>query len=105
MTGQPGSQVGRAAGRNPVAPATTVTLAPGATAHATLQVAEAVNYSSSQCQPVTAHWLKIYPPDQYTALYTRFTSLVCSARLPAGPGSQIYITVILPGAGKAGQGP
>lgn len=103
VTGPSGSQIGRAAARDPVVPATTVTLAPGATAHATLQVAEAGNYAASQCRPVTAHWLKIYPPDQYSAVFTRFTDLVCSAKLPAKLGSQLHITVIEPGAGKAGQ--
>ena len=53
----------------------TVVLAPGQTAHVTVQVVDALNYSKSDCKPVTAHWLKIYPPGQYGALYVKFTAL------------------------------
>ena len=101
----PGSQLGRPAKRNPAVQATTVTLAPGAVAHATLQVAEAGNYDPSACKPVTAHWLRVYPPNQFNPVYTKFTAQVCSAKLPHGLGSQLGIYVVRPGAGKAGQGP
>jgi Protein of unknown function (DUF4232) len=98
VTGPSGTILGRAAHRNPVTAATTVTLAPGQTAHATLQVAEAGNYDASQCQPVTAHWLRIYPPNQTAPLYAQFTTQACSARLPQGIGSQLSITVFQSGA-------
>jgi Protein of unknown function (DUF4232) len=98
VTGPSGTILGRAAHRNPVTPAATVTLAPGQTAHATLQVAEAGNYDPSQCQPVTAHWLRVFPPDQTAALDTQFTTQACSARLPQGVGSQLSITVFQPGS-------
>lgn len=98
VTGQGGAQLGRAARRNPVAHATTVTLVPGAVAHATLQVAEAGNYDQAQCKPVTAHWLKVFPPDQTAAAYAHFTTQACSARLPHGIGGQISTSVIQPGA-------
>ena len=81
-----------------MAPAATVTLAPGAVAHATLQVAEAGNYDATQCKPVTAHWLKIFPPDQTGAAYAPFTTQACSAQLPNNIGSQLSISVIQPGA-------
>jgi len=99
VTGPSGRQLGRAAARDPVVPAATVTLAPGQAAHATLKVAEAGNYDPVQCQPVTAQWLKIFPPDQTAALYARFTTQACSARLPSGIGSQLSISVFQPGAG------
>jgi hypothetical protein len=98
VTGPSGSLLGRAAHRNPVAPATTVTLAPGQTVHATLQVAQAGNYNPAQCKPVTAHWLRVFPPNQTAALYTQFTTQVCSARLPHSIGSQLSISVVQPGA-------
>ena len=82
VTSPSGSQLGRPATRNPADPATMVTLAPGGVAHATLQVAEAGNYSPSACKPVTAHWLRIYPPNQFNAIYTNYTVQACSARLP-----------------------
>ena len=99
VTGPSGGQLGRAATRDPVVPAATVTLAPGQAAHATLKVAQAGNYDPAQCRPVTAHWLKIFPPDQTAALYARFTTQACSARLPAGIGSQLSVSVFQPGAG------
>jgi len=105
VTGVPGSQIGRPAKRNPADQATMVTLAPGAVAHATLQVAEAGHYNPSDCKAVTAHWLKVYPPNQFNPIYTKYTAQVCSAKLPHGLGSQLGIYVVRPGPGKAGQGP
>ena len=98
VTGPSGTLIGRAATRNPVKPATTVTLAPGQVAHATLQVAQAGNYDPAQCKPVTAHWLRIFPPDQTAPLYVRFTTKACSARLPHSVGSQLAVSVFQPGA-------
>lgn len=95
VTGPSGSQIGRSALRNPVVAATTVSLAPGAVAHATLQVAEADNYDPAQCQAVTAHWLKIYPPNQFAAVYAPFTTRACSSR---SVGRQLTISTIQPGA-------
>lgn len=100
-----GGELGKPATRNAGASAITVTLAPGGVAHATLQVAEAGNYSSSACTPVTAHWLRIFPPNQLTAVYARYTVQACSARLPHKLGSQLAVYVVRPGPGKAGQGP
>ena len=98
VTGPSGTLMGRAATRNPVKPAATVTLAPGQVAHATLQVAAAGNYSPAQCKPVTAHWLRVFPPNQTAALDVHFTTQACSARLPHGVGSQLSTTVVQPGA-------
>jgi hypothetical protein len=98
VTGPSGTLLGRTATRNPVAPAATITLAPGQVAHATLQVAEAGNYNQAQCSPVTAHWLRVFPPDQTAALYLHFTTQACSARLPHGVGSQLSVSVVRPGA-------
>jgi hypothetical protein len=98
VTGPSGTLIGRAATRNPVKPAATVTLAPGQVAHATLQVAQAGNYDPAQCKPVTAHWLRIFPPDQTAPLFVSFTTTACSARLPHSVGSQLAVSVFQPGA-------
>jgi hypothetical protein len=82
-----------------------VTLAPGAMAHATLQVAAAGNYSPHACTPVTAHWLKIFPPNQPTAIYARYTVQACSAKLPHGLSSQLAVYLVRPGPGRAGRRP
>jgi Protein of unknown function (DUF4232) len=100
-----GAQLGRAATRNTAAAATLVTLVPGGVAHATIQVADAGNYSPSQCSPVTAHYLRIYPPNQFSAIYARYNVQVCSARLPHKLGSQLGVYVVQAGPGKAGQAP
>jgi hypothetical protein len=100
-----GGQLGKAAARNPAAAPATVTLAPGGIAHAVIQVDEAGNYSQSACRPVMAHWLKIFPPNQGTAIYARYDVQACSARLPAKLGSQLAVYVVRPGAGKAGRAP
>jgi hypothetical protein len=100
-----GSQLGNPASRNPAAAPAMVTLAPGGIAHAILQVAEAGNYSQSACTPVIAHWLKIFPPDQVSAIYARYDIQACSAKLPAKLGSQLDVYVVRPGAGKAGHAP
>ncbi len=100
-----GGQLGNPAARNPAAAPAMVTLAPGGVAHAILQVAEAGNYSQSACTPVAAHWLKIFPPDQVTAIYAHYDVQACSARLPAKLGSQLAVYVVRPGAGQAGHTP
>ena len=100
-----GGQLGNAAARNPAAPPAMVTLAPGGVAHAILQVAEAGNYSQSACTPVTAHWLRIFPPNQATAIYAHYEVQACSAKLPAKLGSQLAVYVVRPGEGKAGRAP
>ncbi len=78
VTAAGGSQIGAAATRNPTAPAQLVTLSPGQTVHAVLQVVDAMNYPASDCGMVTAHWLKIYPPNQTVPVYAGFTAKTCS---------------------------
>ncbi len=79
VTGPSGSQIGAPASRQSSFPTVTVTVAAHATAHAWLQVAEAGNYPASTCQPVTAHWLKVYPPANTAASYIGHTFMACSS--------------------------
>jgi hypothetical protein len=74
-----GSQIGSDAKRDATFPARPITLAPGQTAHTLLGVVDAGNYPPSACQPVTAHWLKVFPPDNTVALYVHFTTLTCAS--------------------------
>jgi hypothetical protein len=73
-----GSQIGAAATRNSALAARLISLSPGQTVHATLQVVDALNYPSGDCGLVTAHWLKIYPPNQTAPIYVSFTAQTCS---------------------------
>jgi len=78
VTAPGGSQIGPAASRNPAFARQLVTLSPGQTVHAELQVVNAENYPPAGCGFVTAHWLKIYPPNQTAAAYVSFTAPTCS---------------------------
>jgi hypothetical protein len=104
VSGPSGSQIGQPATRNPVITPSTVVLAPGQTAHVTIQVVDAGNYDKSTCQPVTAHWLKIFPPGQFTALYVKFSAQTCSAKLPSKLGSPLSVDAVKAGQGTAGGG-
>lgn len=75
-----GSQIGIAGTENPAQPRQYVDLAPGQTAHAVLQVVVAQNFPAASCGAiVTAHWLRIYPPNQTSPLYASFTAQTCSS--------------------------
>lgn len=77
-----GRQVGSAASRDPLFPPRTVTLAPGATAHAFFALANVYEFPSSTCHPVTATQLKVYPPNQYSSATITYSFPACST---AGP--------------------
>lgn len=72
-----GAQIGAAATRNPQTPSQVVTIAPGATAHANLQLVAAQNFPPSKCKITTANWLRVYPPGQTAPLYLKFKAQVC----------------------------
>lgn len=97
VTSQGGGQIGTAATENSAFARTLVTLAPGAAAHAPLQVVEAGNYPAAQCSPVTAHWLKVYPPGQRDALYVSVDSPTCSSTAKAV--HILSVETVQPGAG------
>lgn len=80
VTGVGGGQIGRAASRNPALASELVTIEAGGVAHSTLQVVNAENFSNAACHLVTAHWLKIYPPNQTAPLYLSFTASACSGQ-------------------------
>jgi hypothetical protein len=73
-------QVGAAGRRDPATPSAMIILAPGSTAHSFLGVGTAADYASATCDPVTAHWLKVFPPDQFAATYVQFAATTCASR-------------------------
>jgi hypothetical protein len=93
VTAQGRRQIGPAATRNPAAARPLVTLSPGQTVHAQLQVVNAENYPPSGCGLVTAHWLKIYPPNQTAPAYVGFTAQACSK-----PEHILSVQTVQPGA-------
>jgi Protein of unknown function (DUF4232) len=78
VTGVGGTRIGIPATENPANPRRLITLAAGRTGHAELQVVAAQNYPQADCGLVTAHWLRVYPPNQTAPLYVRFTAPTCT---------------------------
>jgi hypothetical protein len=81
VAGIGGKQIGAAAGRSP-ASKRLVVLAPGGKAHALLDLLDVLNFPPSVCAASSAHWLKVYPPNQFSAGYVRWTAKVCSQPKP-----------------------
>jgi Protein of unknown function (DUF4232) len=101
VTGPAGSQIGAPAKRAPNVPSVSVTVPAHATAHAWLQVVQAGNYPAATCHPVTAHWLKVYPPGNTAASYIGHSFPACSS-------AKVTILSVMPvrtGAGVQGQVP
>jgi hypothetical protein len=96
VKGPPYTQIGLAAKRSTTTPRTLVTLAPGATANALLQIVDALNYPSAKCGPTKATALKIYPPNQTEPVYLPNTSTGC-----AKPVQIMYIGAVRPGSGSS----
>jgi hypothetical protein len=95
--GHPVKQIGKAAHENPTTPRELVTLQAGAAGNALLQIVDAGNYPASICNPVTAHYLQIYPPNQTTPVYVRFKTQAC-----AKPVRTLTVDAMRPGAGSGG---
>lgn len=76
VTGSGGRQVGASAARIP-GPAPSVSLAPGSSAGAVLQITEATNFGSG-CGLTPTAGLRIYPPDQLAAIYVPHPDQACS---------------------------
>ena len=101
VTGHPGSQLGDAASRVTSYSSVNVPLAHAAVAHAWLGIADAGNFPPATCHQVTAHWLRVYPPDQYSSLYVPFSAQVCSAKITGG-STPLSVMPIRAGAGTSG---
>jgi Protein of unknown function (DUF4232) len=89
-------QLGGAAARNSTFGPSLVTLAAGAVAHASVQVVVAQSYPAALCRPVTAHYLRVFPPGQVTPLYASLTATTCTGAIPGRSTLGIY--VVRPGA-------
>jgi hypothetical protein len=95
-----GRQLGRAAGRDHSRPSTVVTLRPGGTAYAFLEITDVGNYSPSACKPVNAQFLRVYAPGDFKSLNMPFQGSfrACSRRGPV----YLHVTAMIPGAGIPG---
>ncbi len=96
VSGPPYTQIGLAAKRSTSTPKKLVTLAPGATANAQLQIVDALNFPSASCHPAKATALKIYPPNQTAPVYLPNSANGCAKSVQI-----MYIGAVQPGAGSS----
>jgi hypothetical protein len=99
-SGASGHQIGAQAAIDRGTASTAVLLAPGATAHAWLQVASAGNIPASKCHPVTAAGLRVVAPGNENASYLPHRVAACKTTTAS---SQI-LTVHPVQPGKARRG-
>jgi hypothetical protein len=92
VTGLGGRQIGRPATKNPLVARSLITLTPGGMANVLLAVHDAGAYG---CKIVAVHWLKIYPPGDFTSIYMNYDTQACAGR------SIMTVTAVRPGAGTA----
>jgi Domain of unknown function (DUF4232) len=93
-----GRQLGTAAARDNSHPVRLVTLSPGATAHVELRITNVGNYPPSACHPANAVMLRVYPPNDYTAVKIPFSFRACAV---PGP-TFLHVTTTLNGTGIPG---
>jgi hypothetical protein len=80
VSGVGGSQIGKDAARDRTTAPKVVTLAPGHSGSFALRVVDAAALPAASCDPVTANWLKIFPPENTAALYVGYTAHVCASK-------------------------
>jgi hypothetical protein len=90
------AQLGLSAKRVSTVPVKVITLASGATASASVQIVDALNFPSTSCSPVKAAYLRIFPPNQTASVYLANTSETCSK-----PVQTLMITAVQAGSGSS----
>jgi hypothetical protein len=90
------TQIGLAAKRTTTTAAKVVTLASGASAHAQLQIVDALNFPALSCAPTKATYLRIFPPNQTASVYLSNASSTCSK-----PTQVLFISPVQAGAGSS----
>jgi Protein of unknown function (DUF4232) len=99
--GSAGQQIGAAAQRDPAFGDLSVRLPADGVAHAWLQVAQAGNYPASTCQPMTAHWLRVFPPGDTAATYVGVSFGACAS----ASAQLLTVTPVRSGQGVRGVTP
>ncbi|CAN5473768.1 hypothetical protein BH10ACT10_BH10ACT10_03250 [soil metagenome] len=75
--GGDGRQIGAPADRVEKSRLRVVTLKPGASAEAKLQLTEAGNYPAAKCRPVLAQGFRVYPPNETRSAFVRHRATAC----------------------------
>ena len=68
-----------------------VSVAPGGTASAQLQLVEVANYDAGVCRPMPVRGLRVYPPGETAALVVTITGIGCAG---TPPGPQLTVRTI-----------
>ena len=97
VSAPPYTQIGLAAKRGSTTPVKLITLAPGATANALLQIVDALNFPTATCSPAKAAFLRVYPPNQTAPVYLADASEVC-----AQPVQTLFISAVQAGSSSGG---
>ena len=90
------TEVGDAAVRDTTVAAQRVVLAPGQTAHASLDAS-----LSAGCRPVRVAGLRVAPPSQSAGRYVKRSLTACAARASQGE-NYLQVRAIQPGSGTSG---
>ncbi|GAA0564629.1 hypothetical protein GCM10010172_55050 [Paractinoplanes ferrugineus] len=94
VAGDAGTQVNKGFAREQNSKKTTVPLAPGGVAHATIAGSDVGFFDAAKCKPVPVRGFRVYPPDETAALFVALPGNACSAD---GVG-QWRVMAIAPGA-------
>jgi hypothetical protein len=95
VSAAPYTQIGLAAQRGGTAPVKLITLAPGATANAVVQIVDALNFPTATCSPAKAAYLRVYPPNQTAPVYLADASEAC-----AEPVQTLFVSAVQAGSGS-----
>lgn len=99
-SGAAGAQIGPQAAADRSAAAATVRLAPGGTAHAWLQIADAASFPAGTCHPVMAAGMRVQTPGSRTASYVAHRLSACKAARRSG--QILTVHPVQPGRARRG---
>jgi Domain of unknown function (DUF4232) len=94
VSGPPYAQIGLAAKRTTTTPVKQITLAPGATANAVVQIVDALNFPTNTCSPVKSTNMRVFPPNQTISVYLPYISYGCSKSVQT-----LFIAAVQAGSG------
>jgi hypothetical protein len=98
--GAAGAQIGPQAAADRSVAAATVRLAPGGTAHAWLQIADAASFPAGTCHPVMAAGMRVQTPGSRTASYVAHRLPACKAARRSG--QILTVHPVQPGRARRG---
>jgi hypothetical protein len=98
VAGDQGTQINDPFQRQTATKKPTVSLKPGAAAHASIGIPNYQNYPAATCKPTAVRGFRVYPPDETAAVFVSQSMKACSVK---GNG----IGLVLPIESGGGAGP